>query len=368
MVAKAIVVLHPTTRQPIANCVGLMNGIYSPLTNDDGYALFNQLFAAGPTSIIIFANGFKTYVQPVTLSNQNQNLIIGGNSTDPMNINLPPLSFNQPSPDVIRHVKGNFGGIIVPELQFGFANKVLFTPGYVVESSYVRQVIRSRYKNDAGFTHFPINTYNDSPIYHDVYPNWDDSLINQYLEELLSDNIVPMCSLFADNVKTLKGNVSPDLVLSGFTGWENPAPILRPKLDSDNLFWTAKQAYPKALIYWHNPSYQGAPYVDAKDWGRSSGDEVNDLVWQYMVNQSGCQGLLNQGKAWENDSADSINRLSDFHERLILGRDNWPIADLVDFEQTVYYLTTMQGNPTLASVWAQRVRNSCDGLMGYCNG
>jgi hypothetical protein len=367
MAAKAIVVLGPSGL-PLANCIGRLDGVDSPLTNaTDGYALFPKFFSAGDYSLIVFANGFKTYIQPVSLSDRNQNLIVGGNSTDPMNINLPPLSFNHPSLDVIRHVKGNFGGIIVPELQFGFSNKVLFTPGYVVESAKVRMIIRKRYL-DAGFSHFPINTYNDTPIYHNYYPQWDDSLINQYLEELLDDNIIPMCSLFPDNVKTLKGNVSSDLVLSGFVGWENPSPIIRPALDNDNLFYVAKQAYPRSLIYWHNPSYQGAPYVDAKDWGRNTGDEVNDRVWQYMINQSGCQGLLNQGNAWQNDSQDSINRLSDFHERLILGRDNWPIADVVDFEQTVYYLTTEQGNPEQALTWAQKVRNSCDGLMGYCNG
>lgn len=365
MAAKAIVVLDHSGN-PLSNCIARLGGVDSPLTNADGYALFAYSFPASNDSLIVFANGYKSYVQSVKLSEQNQNLIVGGNSTNPNDINLPALSFNKPSHDVIRHVKGNFGGIIVPELEYGFSNKVLFTPGYVVESPAVRAVIRSRYK-DEGYTHFPISTYNDNGVYHDVYPNWDDSNINYYLEELLNDNIIPMCSLFADNSKVLKNNVSPDLVLSAFVGWENSAPILRPELDNDNLFFIAKQAYPNALIYWHNPAYQGAPYVDAKDWGRNTGDEVNDRVWNYMI-ASGCQGLLNQGIAWENNAIDSIGRLGDFHERLILGHDNWPIADVVDFEQTVYYLTTMQGDSNKALFWAQSVRNSCDGLSGYCNG
>ena len=364
MNAKAIVVLDPSGK-PLANAIGIMNGFYSPLTNADaGYALFTELFAAGPTFLIIVANGYKSYVQPVNLSDSNQRLIVGGNSTDPMNLNLPSLSFSKPSFDVIRQVKGNFGGIVVPELQFGFLNKVLFTPGYVVENQNVRQIIRSRYK-DAGFKHFPISTYNDNGVYHDYYPPWDDSLINQYLEELLSDDLIPLCSLFADNSKTLKKNASPDLVLSGFVGWENPTPILRPALDNDNLFWVAKQFYPEALIYWHNPAGQGAPYVNPIDWGKQPGDEVNGIVWNYMVSQSGCQGLLCQNVGWLNSGNDSVNRLNDFVVRLINGGDYWPKADLIDFEEVVYFNTTMQGNPILTG---EPIRSRVPQLTGYCNG
>jgi len=107
MVAKAVVILDPSGK-PLSNCVACLSGVYSPLTNTDGYSLFGQLFSAGLTSIIIFANGYKSYVQPVTLSNENQNIIIGGTSTDPMNINLPNLSFSKPSRDSIINVQANF--------------------------------------------------------------------------------------------------------------------------------------------------------------------------------------------------------------------------------------------------------------------
>jgi hypothetical protein len=107
MAAKAIVVLGPSGL-PLANCVGRLNGADSPLTNSDGYALFGQSFMAGPTYLVVFANGFKTYIQPVSLNDQNQNLLVGGNSTDPENINLPPLSFNKPSRDSIINVQANF--------------------------------------------------------------------------------------------------------------------------------------------------------------------------------------------------------------------------------------------------------------------
>ncbi len=271
-----------------------------------------------------------------------------------------------PSRDILRAFRGNFGGIIVPELQFGFPNKVLFTPGYVVENAQVRQVIRSRYK-DSGFAHFPINTYNDTSIYHDVYPSWNDGLINTYLEELLNDDIIPVCSLFPDNVKTIKGNASPDLVPIGFTGWENPSPIINPAQDRDNLFYVAKQSYPKALIYWHNPSFQGAPFVNNAAWGHGPNDEFNSEIWDYMVYSSGCQGLLNQGAAWENLSG-SIGRLNDFKVRLIDGQDFWPKADLIDFEETVYYLTTMQGDSAQALAWTKEIRDKNPGITGYCNG
>lgn len=269
-----------------------------------------------------------------------------------------------PSVDAIRNFKGNFGGIVIPELQYGFDNKVLFTPGYVVESSSVRKIIRERYKA-AGFTHFPINLYNTTSIYHDYYPQWDDRKINDYLTELLSDGIIPVGSAFADNVKVVKPVVDPDLVPAVFTGWENPAPILYPALDADNLFYVAKQYFPKSLVYWHNPSYQGAPYVSNTDWGYSPSDDINHIVWQYMVYNSGCQGLLNQGNGWENSGSDSVARLIDFRDRLIYGENYWPKADLVDFEEVVYYNTTLQGSPLLTG---ESIRNRVTGLTGYCNG
>jgi len=109
--AKAVVVLDPSGN-PLPNCIGELNGVKSPLTNSDGYALFNISFPSIPTSLIVYANGYKTYLQPVNLGNANQNLIVGGNSSSPNDINLPPLSFSKPSRERILNVKANLCNIL----------------------------------------------------------------------------------------------------------------------------------------------------------------------------------------------------------------------------------------------------------------
>lgn len=107
MTAKAIVVFGQDGN-PLAGATAIMNGFYTPLTNQDGYAIFGVGFAAGLTFIIIVANGYKNYIQPINLANLNQNIYIGGKSTNPNDINLPPLSFNKPSRESICNVKANF--------------------------------------------------------------------------------------------------------------------------------------------------------------------------------------------------------------------------------------------------------------------
>lgn len=268
-----------------------------------------------------------------------------------------------PPAEVLRSFKGNFGGLVIPELQYGFPNKVLFTPGYVVESTDVRRIIRRRYK-EARLSHFPINLYNTSSIYHNWYPDWDDKLINQYLDELLQDGLIPVGSAFADNVKIVKDVVDPDLVPIVFTGWENPWPIVRPAEDSDNLFYVARQYFKKSLIYWHNPSGQGAPYYYAPDWGYPIGTELNHIIWSYIVNVSGCQGLLAQNDGWVAGGQVAVLRLQDFAWRF-QGHNGWPICDLVDFEEVVFWNTTMQGNPIMTGEF---IRNQIPELNGYCNG
>lgn len=268
-----------------------------------------------------------------------------------------------PSKDVLRAFKGNFGGLVIPELQYGFPNKVLFTPGYVVENYRTRKIIRSRYR-ESGLLHFPINLYNTTPIYHNYYPDWDDKDINTYLSELLNDGLIPVGSAFADNIKIVKPVVDPSLVPIVFVGWENPWPIIRPAEDADNLFYVAKSYFPKSLVYWHNPSGQGAPYYYAPDWGYPVGTELNHIVWDYIVNVSGCQGLLAQNNGWENDGINSVNRLQDFAWRF-KGNNGWPVCDLVDFEEVVYYNTTMQGNPLMTG---QFIREQVPDLKGFCNG
>lgn len=286
-----------------------------------------------------------------------------------LNLLRNQLDFRWPSVEEIRHFTGNFAGIVIPELTQGFPNKVLFTPGYVVEPDPVRLIIRMRYK-DYG-RHFPLNLYNDTPIYRGFYTQWDDTRINDFCRELLNDGLIPVGSAFADGSRVIKPVVDPTLVPAVFSGWENPTPITLPALDDNNLFWKMWRYFPNSRRYWHNPPGQDAPYVNPPDWGATwdpktgRWSSVNGPVWRYMVQQSGCHGLLFEGQGWINHGNDSVANLNDFVQRLILGNDGWPIGDLIDFEEFAYY-NTEEGN--LPPLQGLSIRQRVPQLTGYCNG
>lgn len=269
------------------------------------------------------------------------------------------------SPSIIkrRTFRGNFCGL---PLDLDYApNGILFTPAYVIYPSATRKRIRDNYISN-GWTHFPISLF-PGPIYGNYYPNWDGRNINSCLDELLSDGLVPVCFVMRDDGVT-NSLVDKRLVPIAVPKWECSNPIARPALDNENLFYVVKQMYPDALVYWHNPPYQGAPYVDPAEW--HSGPEPNAEVWNYMVHDSFVQGLLFQGKAWENNSNDSISRLNDFIDRLVNGNDGWPICDLIDFEETAYYTFDLNGSYSSALLMTDKIWTSVHsrGVIGYCNG
>lgn len=271
-----------------------------------------------------------------------------------------------PNEDTLRNFKGNFGGM---PLGLSYApNGILFTPAYVVYNDQTRDRIRKSYL-DAGYLHYPLNLTNHSTIYRNYYPHWDDSLINKYLEELLGDRLVPVGFVMGDQDTEVNCKADPSLVPITIPKWEDGAPLRGPNKDQYNTFYLVKQKYPKSLLYWHNPPYQGAPFVEYSDWGLKPGDpSINAKVWHYMVDECEVKGLLFQGKAWENDGGDSISILDNFKDRLKHGINGWPIADLVDFEETVYYMFNLNGIYNIALDMALHVRSSVQELNGYCNG
>lgn len=273
---------------------------------------------------------------------------------------IPPI-------DAIRTWKGNLTPYLGWDLPYG-PNGVFWTPGYVAYDESTRKRIRDAYRG-MGFTHLPMNLTNHSTIYRDFYPHWDDSLINTYLTELLKDEIIPVGYTMGDQDTTVNCKADPSLVPIALGKWEDPTPLKKPAMDSDNRFYLVKEKYPNSVIYWHNPPYQGAPYVDYADWGLPEGDSgINAKVWHFMVDECKVQGLMFQGQAWNNDAQDSINSLGDFALRLGTGHHGWPIADLVDYEETAYYLFNMGGNQEQALAWTKKIRNTVSPLNGFCNG
>jgi len=268
-----------------------------------------------------------------------------------------------PSEEKCRTFRGNFCGL---SLKLPYApNGILFTPAYPVYDNNTRRLIRKAYLS-YGYTHFPISLCGPK-VYRNIYPDWNDALINNYLYELLRDGLVPVCFAFNDSFNFNK-NVDPKLVPIIVPGWENPKPIIKPVLDDTNQFYLCHKQYPKALIYWHNPPNQGTPYVDQSAWSSDPKADVNAKVWNYMVHESNVQGLLFQGQAWINNAESSISRLNDFVIRLSEGHNGWPKADLVDFEETAYYMFDMNGNYNQAIQWTTKIYKSFPSLNGYCNG
>lgn len=272
-----------------------------------------------------------------------------------------------PSKDVLRAFRGN----LVAKLSFSLPyapHGLLFTPGYVTYDEPTRRRIREEYKQN-GWTHFPLNLTNHSTIYRNYYPQWSDDRINDYLIELLTDGLIPVGYVMGDHDTVVNCKADPELVPIVVPKWEDEKPLKRPALDADNTFHLVRQKYPKSLLYWHNPPYQGAPFVEYADWGLPQGDPgINAKVWRYMVHECGVQGLLFQGKAWEHDANDSISVLNSFRERLKHGVSGWPIADLVDYEETAFYLFNMNGSNEQALAWTQKIRSSVGELNGFGNG
>jgi hypothetical protein len=206
-------------------------------------------------------------------------------------------SIQFPTEAEIRAVKGGFCNLVCPFLKYGVekeGGRLLFTPGYVVENEEVRKQIRQTYKLQ-GWSHFPINCRNGSNIYRDFYPQWDEREINKFLTELWQDGLIPICSILNDNETSFNPYLDSNLVRYAFW-WEDPFPIKRPAFDNDNKFWLVKQQYPKAIVAWHNPPGQEAPYIEYTEWGLEDNDPgTNALVYRWCV-ASGMSSMLFQGK------------------------------------------------------------------------
>ena len=280
----------------------------------------------------------------------------------------------KPNEDEIRMWKCNLTPDLGFNLQYGphtpNGHTIFWTPSYVVYDDSTRERIRKAYR-DLGFTHFPLNLTNHSTLYRDYYPNWDDTLINKYLEELLSAHLIPGGFCMGDEDTTVNCHADPSLVSWVVGRWEDAAPIKRPALDNDNYFWLVHQAFPNSRLYWHNPPYQGAPFVEYDEWNSPQDDPgINAKVWNYMIHDSFVQGFLFQGKAWENDANDSIEVLRSFVERLGHGVSGWPNpVDIVDYEETAYYLFNEGGNQEQALEWTKKIRDYWGSeLKGYGNG
>jgi len=278
--------------------------------------------------------------------------------------------------EVLRAFRGNFCGLPFalpsfpgrPTIPYG----QLFTPGwpcyYELDHDLGDRILTSYAA--MGLTHFPLNAWGGSTqtVYRNYYPPWDDTRISTYTQKIWDAGLYPLHCVFPDDRPIVNPALDPGLVRLAFW-WEDSTPITAPWQGHGNKFWVVSQAYPHALVYWHNPPGQDAPYVDPALWGGND-DGLNGRVWSYMINQSGVQGLLFQGEAWENP-ANSVANLQDFVDRLVHGKNGWPIAvgGVNDFEETARYTFGLGGSYAHAKELTHTIWNSIGSqLEGFGNG
>lgn len=316
MGAKAVVVFD-SSGKAVQNAVAYLGSHLnqpSPLTNPGGYALFG--FSAGPetTWVVVVANGYLSYIQPVTLDGSNQNICIGAPASG-NDIQLPPLSFKNPSKfqPMDTDWKGNDCGIhldYLPPVMGGAPDASLFVawmyPRYPKE---IRDRIRPDYAKH--FTHIALSWPDDAAWGYSasealrVYQEWDDTPVrvgvfltakgNGY------DHDVNGAFAFADEMISVAAGIIPCFI----NGWEESL-----FLNPDEI-WSLAQLIaeavfaiqPLTLLYIHlQEGYMSFPFPD----------QDNASFWWPL--QGYVHGILLQKRLSEND-AQFTNWLQDCLQR-----------------------------------------------------
>jgi len=366
--------------EPFEDGVSFRCGAYY-LTAEDGGGgkLSTRSKTRGPwEKFYINSNGKVICFNKKHYLNLRMDLSLGAEVTAPeLGLTFRSLTKSyKPSTDKVRAFAGNICGYEFDALPFKAdpgpesVERVFWTPSLVcIDDFGLLGDLLDGYKDD-GNTHIVLNLYNSSSVYRDWYPWWDEKKINKYLDFLNRKELVVVGSCFPDGSYELNKIVDKDLVHAVFW-WEDPNPIVRPALDEQNKFWVARQFFgEKVEIYWHNPPYQEAPYVEYADWGLKQGDgSINGKVWNYICN-SECRvrGILRQNKCWVDGWQNSVEACQSYIDRIGKGGMYGVDADTIDFEETAYYILDENGNVDQAKQWTQKIRMACPGLAGWCNG
>lgn len=207
MAAKAVVVRDPSG-QPLANVEPVYvqgNSEYRfPLTNQDGYSLALESFVSGSGYLKIVANGFKSYLQVISLDDNNQEIHINVPGGQPNTIHLPSLSFSKPSRERIISVMANLCNITDA---FGLP---IFEP--FISTLFFQDKLRAndwvdRLKSN-GSTHITVELTGDYdeflPWLGSRYPIIGLDMTNdlgnfmRFLDWILSNDLIPIVKSGAD--------------------------------------------------------------------------------------------------------------------------------------------------------------------------
>lgn len=197
--AKAVVIFvggQPLPDAEVTFVTQLGTEIKFPLTNSDGYTVLP--LPAQSCYIKIFANGFKSYLQLLTIDDKNQSIRIDNPTIAPNDIVLPSLSFNKPSRDRILNVKANLCNVL------DATGLPIFEP--FISSLFLNDVKRAsdwinRLKTK-GSTHITVEItgdYNEYlPWFGDRYPiiglDFTQALgtFRKFLDYILSNDLIPI--------------------------------------------------------------------------------------------------------------------------------------------------------------------------------
>lgn len=316
---KAVAVVVSDSKGPVVGAKVILDGDSNtfPLTNGDGYTLDNHCPASLTASqLTITKEGYEAYSEHVDLVAGEQTLraTLKSLHKDPA---LVPES-------VLRAFKGNFCGIRIPGLPYG-PNGVLFTPAYFIYNEADRKRCRDAYKT-RDLTHFPVSLFQGS-VYHDFYPEPDTSRVNEFLQELWDDDLIPVCFANSDDNQLAQG-VDPKLVRIVVPMWEMNGPLHAEPFEQEtkninDCILKTKAAFPDALLYVHFTSGHAAGGSPEADW------------W-YWARDNGVTGLLYQDGQWDNPQG-MWDRCVDFLLRFGGGYHGWPTGiDFVMFENCAY--------------------------------
>lgn len=129
MAAKAVIVADangtPLVDAEVTLVIGDQHEIM-PLTNTDGYSLSTLPWTEGSGYLKVVASGYYSYLQLVTVDDENQNIMVGADGGGDNAVHLPPVlkasgsSFpNYPTRDQVCDIFCGFQGIFVNTNQFG---------------------------------------------------------------------------------------------------------------------------------------------------------------------------------------------------------------------------------------------------------
>jgi hypothetical protein len=360
--AYAVTFILHDNQKPIANARLHVEAqtSYDVTTNANGMAVISAFDPSIHTfDLIIEAPDYKkVIVTKLYAAKWNNVFTVNLQQEIPV---TPPVEEPKPwqkiSNDALIKFKGNFCGMVIPDLPLHRHN-VCYTPAYLCYDQEWRSRIRKEYKL-RGYTHMPVHIHNGL-VYGNHYPelNLSDSDVRDALIELWNDGIIPVVTTMADEdiIVSPRFHAVADLIRIAFVKWEMNEPDGNDTYRmAHHIVESVEAVRPDCLLFVHfspkhgagigpdnlyfcptdgelfaGPGYCGKHNVDIDI---SNPNEANaNGKWWHWAKAVGVDGILMECDADENPQQ-SAEFIEDFTERFGLGINGWPTGLLkIGFE------------------------------------